>query len=57
MSNEHRKTKRSFQALLTKDESDFVDAVKKLSGSKSDRALLLMLSKHYLNGVNNERKD
>jgi len=58
MSNEHRKSKRSFQALLTQDENEIVKTVKEISGVKSDRALLMMLTEHYLkNGVNNERKD
>ncbi|MDX7853115.1 MULTISPECIES: hypothetical protein [Aeromonas] len=48
MSNDHRKEKRSFQALLNSDENEFINVLKKLAEEKTDRGLLIALGKHYL---------
>lgn len=41
--NEHRASKRSFQAMLTQEEADLLAAVKKLRGIDGNRVLLVEL--------------
>lgn len=48
MSNEHRKTKRSFQALLSQEENELVNSAKVIIQQKTDKELLLTLVKLML---------
>lgn len=52
--NEHRKDKKSFQAMLTKTETKLVDSVKELRGFETARDILLTLCREEL--IRNEKE-